>query len=133
MLTHIFEGGERSDNYGPSTLVNNTQLIRDITIPAGERWVVYSASITNGDNVSRAISVFIWNSSTQLIDWMALGQALAAGAEMVFPNMVATAGMAQVHPIILEAGDVIKIRFAAGGASAGGTAKSAVISRLVKV
>lgn len=133
MLTNVFEGGKQADNYADSILVNNTALVRVITVPARETWVVHSVMIFNADNVARAMSIYFRNSADKDIDGICFLQALGANANNVYPNTLAAETMAQIHPVLLVAGDYCRIVFGAGGASAGGTAHSSMISRMVKL
>lgn len=114
------------------TLVNNTAKTQSLAslIPAGFIGEILSIKITNPDNVGRDVTVWIEDASGNEIFFLLAGQALAAGIRAQFPNTWVTTtvgdgradgGGGKGKPALLFAGDVVKVLWAAGGASAGGT------------
>lgn len=109
-------------NEADSTLVNNTALTRTITVPTGARWRIYGGSTLNGDDVTRAVTALVDDGTDEFVSWN-LGNA-GASVRVTYPNNTANARMNQDGPWPATQGDRIRITWAAGGASAGGTAKS---------
>jgi hypothetical protein len=114
-----------SDNYGTTTLINNTLAARTITVPSNRRWWLFWVYSINGDNVTRNMMVEHYNSAGQLINMLFPLSAKTAGLLLCWPHTTSgTNYFAPAEAIPLKAGDYIVITWAAGGASAGGTAPS---------
>jgi len=125
--------GEIDDNYTTGTLIDNTALTITITVPSGEIWLLYHGNVVNGDDVTRAITVWIENESNKKILYLTDTTNIAATGNMNYPN-----GNGGLHsplnmPIPLKAGWKIKILYAAGGTSSGGTAEVTAIVEKFKV
>lgn len=117
--------GSIVSNEADSTLVNNTALTRTITVPANARWKLYGGDVLNGDDVSRNLSVAVDDGTDRIFTYV-VGSALGVSARHAYP--FDTGGsiteLSAIGPVPLVAGDRVRITWAAGGASAGGTAKS---------
>lgn len=121
--------GLKVDNEAASTLVNNTALTRTITVPTNARWLWFTGEIFQGDDVTRTVTVRADDGTTgQNLHVPLNGEGVGATSRRPYPHGSATAGLIGiVMPIPLSAGDRILITFAAGGASAGGTARSSAV------
>lgn len=121
-------GGQVKDNYGTTTLVSDTANTRVITVPANRRWWLYVVNAKNGDSVTRNVTFEAYNSSGQLIAVLHSATAVGAGGYLAWPNSYSSNTMSNASaPVPLKAGDYIKITWATGGVSAGGTAISTAI------
>ncbi len=112
-------------NEAPSTLVNNTALTRVITVPTNARWRLGYGTILNGDSVDRAVG-YEWDDGTEPIGGWLFNENLpviTAGFRLHVPMFPSAQAGAVQQPLLTE-GDRINITWAAGGASAGGTARS---------
>ena len=118
-------GGDIDANGSTTTLVNNTTKGETLTVPAGKRWYLFGGSIKNGDNVARECTVSLLDTSDVTVLTLMRTISIAAGITNMFPNTEAT--VLQVgggaYPIPLDSGYDISYAWAAGGASAGGTAR----------
>ena len=120
--------GEIIDNYNTATLVNNTQKTETIIVPDGHRWKLFGGCVLNADSVSRTVTVKVFNSSDKLIGYFVSASVNAAGYA-AYPCTQASKVHCSTSGFPMKAGDYIQIVWAAGGASAGGTAEySAVIT-----
>jgi len=120
-----FPGGESVAETKTITLASNTAATVDVTVPADELWLLWSAHIHNGDDVSRACAIVVRSDWTGVdypfMDLMSL--TLSAGAYGHFPNGSGGASNPNVTPILLFSGDMLRFSWAAGGLSTGGTAR----------
>ena len=117
-------GGAIESNRTVTPLVNNTVLDVHIEVPATKRWYLFGGRITNGDNVARNCYVTIQNKANENVLQLFRDQALGAGGDGYFPNSEATVIQLAggLYPLPLSAGMAVHFHYAAGGASAGGTA-----------
>ncbi len=115
-------------NEGPSTLVNNVALTRLITVPSNARWRLHGGRLLNADNVARNCSVDVRDASDNPLHHYVSGRAVGANGDIPFPHgeSLITAGRGNPGFPVGEGFD-IAITWAAGGASAGGTAESAFV------
>ncbi len=119
--------GRKVDNEAASTLGNNTALTRTITVPTSARWKIYGGTALNADSVTRTIDVRITDGTESLFDRLMSGNALS-GDNQGWPSPEASRLLTQLgEPPPLVGGDEIEITWAAGGASAGGTARSSAV------
>lgn len=118
--------GRQVSNEGASTLVNNTALTRTLTVPTNARWKFEGGYAFNADDVTRTITVRIENGS-EILHPLSEGQSIGASTNTTFPSNVADKLHGRGVPMTLVDGDKITIAFAAGGSSAGGTARSAAV------
>lgn len=128
MSLMVFPAGQNIDNFAESTLVNNTTLTRTITPPVGSRWEIVAGHMDNNDDVQRTCHIRIDNQSDKLITFLCRSD-LAAGAILNYPNNLADINNGYKGRIVIVGGWKIVITFTAGGASAGGTATSAILIR----
>ena len=119
--------GRPVDNEAASTLVNNTALTRTLTVPLATRWILHGGHVFNADDVARTLTVVADNgTSGQHLDlWLA--DSINATTRAYYPFAPAGSTRSHFMPFPLSAGDRILITFAAGGASAGGTARSSAV------
>lgn len=128
-MDYVQIGGKPISNYNTTTLVNNTLATREITVTTGKRWYLYGGWMLNNDNVDRSCYINIIDASSNVIIKLVAPTTLAATTgTMAFPNTVADENSyAGAFPIPLKNGWKIQFVWSAGGASAGGTAKSAAL------
>lgn len=118
--------GDLKHNLTAVTLVNNTTKLQDMTVPTGRRWKVFFGGIYNGDDVARNLKVAVRESGgvAEIIPLLAT-VSTGASTNRYFPKAFGASDQvalgAGAYPFWLEAGDVIRFTFTAGGASAGGT------------
>jgi len=117
-----FQGGRLVQPVTSVTLANNTALVVDKTVPAGKRWILLGAKMTNPDSVQRNCFMIIYKEAakTNLLRWLTTAT-VAATSWMQYPN--SNTGTSYLnHPtlIVLDAGNTITFDWNAGGASAGG-------------
>lgn len=129
LVMGIFENpqsgqGLKVDNESDTTLTNNTAATRTITVPTNARWKVYGGTVLNADDVTRATSVQADNGTDELVSWRDAD--LAASTRSSWPATTADDDNGPV-PFILNEADRVTIIWAAGGASAGGAAKSSCV------
>ncbi len=130
--------GLRVTNEATSTLVNNVALTRTITVPTNTRWLLHGGTIFNVDNVARDCRVRVDNGTTGQNLAHLMARALGAGDRKSWPRAsdtpVANEEPAKISPLPLSEVDRILIIWDAGGASAGGTARSsAVVEEFIEV
>ncbi len=120
-------------NEAPSTLVNNVALTRTIMCPTNALWKVHSGHVFNADNVARGViavadqgvsneNFFMSGDSTEAD--LGASERLALGSSGM--ESVAAHRTAGLFPLFMDEVDRFRITFEAGGASAGGTARSAL-------
>lgn len=128
-IQHPTEGpGLIVDNEAASTLVNNTALTRTIAVPTNARWLWYGGGVFNADNVTRNVKVRADDGTLNqdIVRWHR--QDVATVVRIAYPNTHADDEMGGAQgPQPLKEADRIVITFEAGGASAGGTARSSAL------
>ncbi len=118
--------GRKVNNEAPSTLVNNTVLTRTISVPTNARWLLYGGKAFNADNVARVLTILADDGTNRL--FILYTKTLGATTRMTYPhNDSGEIDMLTEYPIPLSEGDRISFTFAAGGASAGGTARTSAV------
>lgn len=126
-LIHIFPGGTIEDNEASTALVNNTAATRTITVPARRVWLIYGGYVVNKDNVARNIEVVLKNSGDKVLIVLATKASVASDSYLTFPNTESSEKNFGRNLIIADSGMKITITWSAGGASAGGTARSSLV------
>ena len=121
-----FPAGRITPNWAEVTLLDNTEAIREITVPTGETWLLMYGHVSNGDDVARDVEVRIYDSSGHTISGLAY-ETVNAGDYTVYPNHDANNKSLASGVIVLMEGYKIKIIWKAGGSSSGGTAKSTAV------
>lgn len=119
-----FPGGKLKQEVTQVVLVNNVAKTVDTSVPAGKLWLLLSIKLNNSDDVTRDmhIKVFKEAAKTNLVHPLVSAAAVAAGADLVWPNNVSAGGVHNISfPCILVAGNKIECYWEAGGASAGAT------------
>jgi len=117
--------GRFTRNRTTITLVNNTDLTTDMTVPSNKMWKIYGGKAENPDNVTRTVVVFLYDKIGTQVGYMQ-SKAVTAGAFIIFPcagiDAARDDGMISAHsyPLIAEAGDKVRFIHYAGGVSAGG-------------
>jgi hypothetical protein len=117
--------GKFKRNKTTITLVNNTDLTTDITVPTGKIWKIYGGKAENPDNVARTVNVIAYDKNTIQLGYLE-SASVGANGYVVFPcagrDATKDTGVFSAHsyPIIAEAGDFIRFIHVAGGVSAGG-------------
>ncbi len=119
--------GRKVDNEGPSTLVNNVALTRTITVPANTRVRWAGGRIFNADNVARTVNIDVDNGTDTQDLFFPFSDSVGASGSFGYPSGLDDRRASFGFPLLLNAGDRIAILFAAGGASAGGTARSSAV------
>jgi len=107
-----------------TTLSSDTTKNLDLTVPSGKIWRVHRVNMLNGDDVSRDVRVQIRDSSGNLIHKVGGPLTLAAGASGDIIPYLKTAPDAEpgAITILVKGGYNLRLIWAAGGASSGGTA-----------
>lgn len=107
------------------TLVNNTTKTLDLTVPAGKRWLVYMVSMTNGDDVDRTANVFVVDGSGNTLHVLGYATISAGGGSMKELLGGIETGTNTTYfrkiPILIKAGNKLRLKWNAGGTSSGGT------------
>ena len=120
-----FPGGKLIDNFTEVTLVSDTDKLQTLKVPPGKRWLLFFGAIYNGDSVNRACAVTIYNSAGKQLASLFSGSITTLKVGF-FPSVATASGDAnQIQicgPLPVKEGDYIEFYYAAGGASAGGTA-----------
>lgn len=134
-FTFTQRGGELAGNYATTTLVNNTTATRTITVGSDIFYYLYGGYLLNADNVARVLVVEIQDPSNNPIIQL-FNHQIGANADTGYPAVCdGTAnknGVLWMYPIPLQASWKIVITWTAGGASAGGTAKSTALIQQLK-
>ncbi len=120
-------------NEGASTLVSNTALTRTISVPTNARWELEHGHMFNGDSVNRGIT-YNWDDGTEATggwtsDQTADSHLQGTGRGNSLPWTIGASAspFGLMQPVHLSEGHRIQITWAAGGASAGGTARSSAV------
>lgn len=126
-LGRTWEGqGRLVTNEASSTLVNNTALTRTVTVPTNARWRFHGGHAFQADDVARTLTVVADDGTAGQHLGLWLADSIAAATRAYFPFAPAASTRSIMSPMMLEEGDRILITWAAGGASAGGTARSSL-------
>lgn len=108
------------------TLANNTAKTQDITVPTDSEWVIELIKANNPDDVARAITMTLYQTSAKTVKLGIINYASSvnANANSHFPNNddLATSNSNQIQNLLIGAGMTIEVVWAAGGASSGGVA-----------
>lgn len=128
IVSELLWRGRIVSNYNEDILVNNAAKTRTLTVPANKRWLLAGVGhLLNGDDVTRNCKAEVFDESDKFICNLLRNQAITAAAIVHIPNMEENDEQARVvFPFFLYEGWYVKITWAAGGASAGGTATSAL-------
>lgn len=128
-MDFTFLAGRFTDNLTSVALVNNTEKVIDVTVPAGKRWFLMFVRMVNADDVARTIIAIIYKEAakTNILLPLFTKSGLGAAGVIVYPSSMPTsagaymAGACAPPGIILEAGHTISFTWATGGASTGAT------------
>lgn len=116
-------------------LVNNTELIIDVSVPTGKIWFLLGVKAVNGDDVARDITIVIYKEAAKTNLLKTLNYANTAdGVSLQWPasnNSATLVGM--YSPQILVAANKISITWAAGGASTGATDADGLIIEYLEI
>lgn len=135
----VFDGnlegsGRLVKNESDTTLGNNNTVTRTITTPTNTRWRFMNGLALNADDVARAIDYAMTDGTDPVIQWLRqTDQATTtpAGERINVPVHDPTQGdqldAAGSASFLMDEADTISITWNAGGASAGGTAKSSAV------
>ncbi len=127
--------GKIVSNDGATTLVNNTAITRTITVPPNARWRWHGGAVFNADDVARNVKVRADTGGANLDVARLHRQDVAAGARIAYPNTFADdeVGSPMEGIPLLESWRIL-ITWEAGGASAGGAARSsALVEELIEL
>ncbi len=118
-------------NEGATTLVNNTAVTRTIACPNNTRWKWRGGTYTNADNVTRNVTVRMTDGTNELIRAKntepcetLIRHVYPSGSDSVAVERFLSVGDMEFD---LQESFDIEITWAAGGASAGGTARSTAL------
>lgn len=118
------------------TLVNNTQLITDLTVPAGKRWRLLNIIAHNPDDVDRGIDMwkYVEAAKTNLIKRYQF-RTVGASEYINWPGMGDTYEWPPHGnvPEILDEGNTISIVHYAGGASTGGSRNDGLVIEYLEI
>lgn len=132
-----FQGGKLVQAVTSVTLVNNTALTIDITVPTGKRWILLGIKAVNCDDVSRVIVMTKYKESAKTNVVVLYGSpSVAAGAMVVWPATTAASTSrwsASMPGEILEPGNTITVQWVAGGVSAGATDADGLVIEYLEV
>jgi len=104
------------------TLENNTSKTIDLTVPEGKIWKLWAINVFNGDDVTRNITAYIFDSAGNRLH--AIGGANVSASNYVEILSYAPTSPAKnmiAYPILIKGGNKLRIVFYAGGTSSGGT------------
>jgi len=128
-------GGKFNQDVSSITLVNNTLLNDDVTVPAGRRWLILGIRAVNDDDVDRVITIwkYLEAAATNPICVLMQGTATAGGGSVVFPNSQDSASYPSHLPHLCKEGNMIRVQWAAGGASAGSVDANGLIMEYLEL
>jgi len=120
------------------TLVNNTALTIDKTVPSGKRRILLSFRMRNPDDVQRTISAikYVEAAKTNWIKSYYLATALGATASIQWPGGTpsATAQLEASKPWeLLDPGNTIAFTWASGGASTGAVGATDLVIEYLEI
>lgn len=124
VLAYTFPSGTPTADEYSITLVNNTAKTQDVTVPANELWVLQSVKITNPDDVTRNVTITLWNEAAKTNKILVLdSQNIATTDRLQIPSNDDHAYNFSnaSKDFVLAAGMTIEVVWAAGGASTGAT------------
>lgn len=135
-LQKIFQGGYKKNNVTSVTLVNNTTKTLDLSPGAGKRWQLLRFICYNPDDVARNVSVNQRDASDTVIDSVIASSAFNPGTFQCAPaaahNLVTeTAG--HFDGGIIEDDEYMRVTWAAGGASSGGTDADGLVMQVMEI
>jgi len=114
--------GKLYQEQGNVTLVNDTTKDLYLTVPDGKKWLVHAIPLHNGDDVTRVLAAFIVDGSNNTLHELESGSA-ASGARLELLRIFsASPDKSTACSLPIKSGNKLKLRWAAGGASSGGTA-----------
>lgn len=116
--------GRDVSNEAASTLANNAALTRTITVPTDTRWLLYGGAVFNADDVTRTVTILADDGTSGQERHRFKSAGMGTLVRAAWPSAVADDHIRSGMPVPLDEGDRILITFAAGGASAGGEARS---------
>lgn len=133
----VFPGGQFKQEVTSVVLVNDTAKTIDLLVPAGKYWIILDIKAINGDDVARniLISKYLEAAATNLIGVL-YDAARNAGAHAYFPNMDNANYPRHVASSPAElaiGGNIIRITWAAGGASTGATDADGLVIEYLEV
>lgn len=120
----IPKGYRKKTDVTSITLVNNTAKEELVTVGAGLIWILLGIKAHNIDDVNRVVSIEIYNEAakTSLLEVLDSETVTATTGRLQWPNSTINVTIESnlFHPVILTAGQTIRVNWATGGASAGG-------------
>jgi hypothetical protein len=106
-----------------STSMSTAENVEDLVVPTGKRWVLHDGMITNESNATIDVSVFITDSSNNVLKRILTETGVAHGVEMYYPSKEGTSSVLLVghgaFPMILHAGQKIRMVWSADAGKAG--------------
>lgn len=132
-----FPGGEIKQEVTSITLVNNTTLTANFSVPSNKKWVLLGYKVTNPDDVDRGVTIEVWKeaAATNRLSRIDTATVVASGF-LQFPYQGATSSRRQsgiVPAFLLVAGNTIRFVWGAGGASAGGVDADGVVLEYLEI
>jgi len=106
------------------TLSDNTTKEVYLTVPKGKIWKIYAIMMHNGDDVDRGAEVKIMDSNNNVLHGLS-STTITAGARREMISHEPTAPASSIpfkFPVLIKGGNKLYLKWAAGGASSGGTA-----------
>jgi len=109
---------------GNVTLENDTAKILDLTVPKGKKWIIYDICVQNGDDVARTIWAGIRDENGNPLAYFGSAASVNAGSYTTLTGFCPTSATLYTGrvPMPIKGGNKLRIYWAAGGASSGGTA-----------
>lgn len=124
VFAETFESGSIEADPVSITLVNNTQKTQDFSVATDCIYELIAIKATNPDDVARVVTIELFKEVAKTNHIATLGSgSVNAGSRLSWPgNSVSAAqNWLQPRPCLLGPNWTIRVTWAAGGASAGGT------------
>lgn len=135
-LVWTFPGGQKVKAITSLTLVNNTAKNLDLLCGTGKIIIILHVRAINADNVNRGVLIRHYNeaAATNLIS-MVCSATIVTLEVLQWPNtdMDELQSTTLFYPLILVAGNILRISWAAGGASAGATDADGLVIEYLEI
>lgn len=129
--SHLDGPGRKVDNEATTTLANNTAATRTVTVPTLVNAELHGGHLVNADDVTRVLSVHV-DDGAQVLVRCIQEESTPTLIDAVYPPNLPDDNPERIlaggaYPFPLSPGDRVQFTWAAGGVSAGGTARSSAV------